>query len=233
MRQRLFSENQFNKYLFYSLGEILLVVIGILIALQVNNWNDDRKALRNSDKIINNLELELEEAKERVKNVIRFNNNIISKSSLFVEDRINIDSLKQNPGNALIWTNYAPLNLDLKIVEQETGAEGMIIGREELNNKLRAIKFEAQKLKEILFYMDELWNSQVAPYLVKSRKMVLYDRHITKKEIAYEEVTDLIKDEVYRNLVAMLRLFTRSYIRSLERFEGSVDEALELINQER
>jgi len=36
IRQELLSENHFSKYLLYALGEILLVVIGILIALQVN-----------------------------------------------------------------------------------------------------------------------------------------------------------------------------------------------------
>jgi len=43
IRQRLLTENKFIKYLIYAIGEILLVVIGILIALQVNNWNEERK----------------------------------------------------------------------------------------------------------------------------------------------------------------------------------------------
>ena len=44
IRQSLLSENKFSKYLFYAIGEIVLVVIGILIALQVNNNNERRKA---------------------------------------------------------------------------------------------------------------------------------------------------------------------------------------------
>lgn len=43
IRQKLLSENKFSNYLLYAMGEIFLVVIGILIALQINNWNDDRK----------------------------------------------------------------------------------------------------------------------------------------------------------------------------------------------
>ena len=43
IRQKLLVENRFNKYLLYAIGEIVLVVIGILIALQINNWNDHRK----------------------------------------------------------------------------------------------------------------------------------------------------------------------------------------------
>lgn len=42
IRQRLLTENKFSKYLIYAIGEIILVVIGILIALQVNNWNEGR-----------------------------------------------------------------------------------------------------------------------------------------------------------------------------------------------
>ncbi|MEN8797665.1 MAG: DUF6090 family protein [Flavobacteriaceae bacterium] len=43
IRKRLLIENQFSRYLLYAFGEILLVVIGILIALQINNWNENKK----------------------------------------------------------------------------------------------------------------------------------------------------------------------------------------------
>ncbi|MFT6795628.1 MAG: sensor domain CHASE-containing protein [Maribacter sp.] len=37
------TENKFSKYLLYAVGEILLVVIGILIALQIDTWNEEKK----------------------------------------------------------------------------------------------------------------------------------------------------------------------------------------------
>ena len=43
IRQRLLTENKFSKYMLYAIGEILLVVIGILIALQVDIWRSDRE----------------------------------------------------------------------------------------------------------------------------------------------------------------------------------------------
>ena len=43
IRQNLLSEGKTGKYLKYAFGEIVLVVIGILIALQINNWNEQRK----------------------------------------------------------------------------------------------------------------------------------------------------------------------------------------------
>ncbi len=44
LRQSLLEGNKFSRYLLYALGEIILVVIGILIALQINNANEDRKS---------------------------------------------------------------------------------------------------------------------------------------------------------------------------------------------
>jgi len=43
IRQNLLSKGNTGKYLKYAIGEIILVVVGILIALQINNWNEDRK----------------------------------------------------------------------------------------------------------------------------------------------------------------------------------------------
>ena len=43
IRQNMIKENNVSKYLLYAIGEIVLVVIGILIAIQVNNWNENVK----------------------------------------------------------------------------------------------------------------------------------------------------------------------------------------------
>jgi len=45
IRQKMLTENKFSKYLLYAIGEITLVVIGILIALSVNNSNEIKNAL--------------------------------------------------------------------------------------------------------------------------------------------------------------------------------------------
>ena len=44
IRQQLLTKNKFSKYLIYAIGEIALVMVGILLALQVNNWNEERKS---------------------------------------------------------------------------------------------------------------------------------------------------------------------------------------------
>lgn len=45
LRQNFIFQNRISKYLVYAVGEIVLVVIGILIALRVNNWNEERKSI--------------------------------------------------------------------------------------------------------------------------------------------------------------------------------------------
>ena len=50
IRKSLIQENKMGKYFKYAIGEIILVVIGILIALGINNWNENRKNL-NEEKI--------------------------------------------------------------------------------------------------------------------------------------------------------------------------------------
>jgi hypothetical protein len=60
IRQRLLTENKFSKYLLYAIGEIILVVIGILIALQINNWNEYRKDRNREQAILNNLQIDFQ-----------------------------------------------------------------------------------------------------------------------------------------------------------------------------
>ena len=78
-------ENKTGKYFKYAIGEILLVVIGILFALQINQWNENRKennALKTLTENLNNefqknlkeLEIDL----QRVKNAITSSNTLLS-----------------------------------------------------------------------------------------------------------------------------------------------------------
>jgi len=55
IRQNLLSENKFSKYLLYACGEIVLVVIGILIALSINNWNQKRIETKRTVDLLNDM----------------------------------------------------------------------------------------------------------------------------------------------------------------------------------
>lgn len=61
IRQSLIIENSTGRYFKYAIGEIILVVIGILIALQINNWNEDRLIKKNEITILRQLNIDLRE----------------------------------------------------------------------------------------------------------------------------------------------------------------------------
>lgn len=67
IRQTLLDEGKTTKYFKYAIGEIILVVIGILIALQINNWNQQRKAFHKEEILLAELH------KEFTKNKMQFN----------------------------------------------------------------------------------------------------------------------------------------------------------------
>ncbi len=67
IRQKLLTEHKFSKYLLYAIGEIILVVIGILIALQVNNWNEERKARNDEIEVLKSVKKDLTNTVEEFK----------------------------------------------------------------------------------------------------------------------------------------------------------------------
>ena len=116
IRHKLLTENKFSKYLLYAIGEIFLVVIGILIALQVNNWNEKIKLQNESQEILKALNVEfknnravlkdridyLEDANKYVQAVLK-----LTKSDESQLRQVNIDSIISL---SLKYGNYNPAN---------------------------------------------------------------------------------------------------------------------------
>ena len=61
IRKTLISEDKMGKYFKYAIGEILLVVIGILIALSINNWNNSRIEAEREQTVLRNLRSDFNE----------------------------------------------------------------------------------------------------------------------------------------------------------------------------
>ena len=70
IRMKLLDEGKTFKYLKYAIGEIVLIIVGIMIALQLNNWNEDRKAQEEFDAYVvqlrEDVKLAISLAEERV-----------------------------------------------------------------------------------------------------------------------------------------------------------------------
>ena len=101
IRQQLLTENKFSKYLLYAIGEIILVVIGIFIALQLNNWNQDRVASAKEQLLLSELHDEFVNNKKQLEEVVRAHHicadacdSIIALFPIDLE-QVNLDSLQE------------------------------------------------------------------------------------------------------------------------------------------
>ena len=85
IRRRLADENQFLKYSRYAIGEIVLVMIGILIALQINNWNEGQKEEKRELNYLVNVKNDLEKSVVQIENYIEKRNTQIESSRIVLE----------------------------------------------------------------------------------------------------------------------------------------------------
>ena len=109
------TENKFSKYLIYAIGEIILVVIGILIALQVNNWNIDKANKMQEDKYLANIVLDLNKDIKKLNDLIAFREIRLIGDRKIIE-HINgkpvddLNELSKNVINAMMERNFSPNN---------------------------------------------------------------------------------------------------------------------------
>lgn len=159
IRQKLLSENRFRKYLIYAVGEIILVMIGILLALQINNWNENRKLNLKKQELIFNLIEEFKENSEQLDALTQANNNTIQNMDLFFKNAykptlsISVDSLKSLAMAFAIGQNYSPELGFLKEAKSD-GNLNLIKNK----NLLKAFtKFETHY--ELYLTFNERWSS--------------------------------------------------------------------------
>jgi hypothetical protein len=89
IRKRLLEQNRAQRYVLYAIGEIILVVIGILIALQINTWNKEKQNKAHELATLNNLVEDLEIQKELSQEQIDYEIVVIAKidsAKTFVSD---------------------------------------------------------------------------------------------------------------------------------------------------
>lgn len=119
IRQRLLKENRFTRYLVYAIGEIVLVVIGILIALQINNGNDLRKARAREVRYLENIKTDLLANEEKVKDFIAVRTGCIEATERVIA-KIDGDSIadwkafNEDCISIYAWQRYYPINFTFR-----------------------------------------------------------------------------------------------------------------------
>ncbi|MEM6541830.1 MAG: DUF6090 family protein [Bacteroidota bacterium] len=123
IRQKLLTERQFKKYLFYAAGEIVLVVIGILIALQINNWNNQNNDRKKEALILKQIHRDFKSNKKQLDSIVIINQRKLNALTVF------IDELLVNPDSSAIDTllKYAADIYTIKTFNPSNGAVEALI----------------------------------------------------------------------------------------------------------
>ena len=116
IRYDLMEKNKTGKYLKYAIGEIILVVIGILIAIQLNEWRNDIVNTNQKQKVLLALKMDFEENLSKLDTVYYHQEKSIRK---FLKSRNLIDSInyvtdntvfKENLGHGGYGYSFSPIN---------------------------------------------------------------------------------------------------------------------------
>jgi len=102
IRKSLLMENKTSKYFKYAIGEIVLVVIGILIALQINNWNENRKTNKVEQNYLSSLNSEFQSNLQELKDHLKTQNAIL-KDSEFLLNLYEHDSITQVVNQRILY----------------------------------------------------------------------------------------------------------------------------------
>ena len=111
IRYRLAKDNQFLKYSRYAIGEIILVVIGILIALQINNWNEKQKSQKRTNLLLEKTQKELLYNIERCNLVIDFYRRKDSLLYNVLNQKVTYEDYKNGGKYMYLITVYESANL--------------------------------------------------------------------------------------------------------------------------
>jgi|AntRauMFilla1563_2_1112583.scaffolds.fasta_scaffold12264_1 uncharacterized membrane protein YgaE (UPF0421/DUF939 family) len=103
IRQKMLTENKFSKYLIYAIGEIILVVIGILIALSINNWNQNFQKKEQEIVYYCKIKEDLQNDKRNIQRGIKsLNERIVSAKALL------LNLYKQVDDKSILMKDYIP-----------------------------------------------------------------------------------------------------------------------------
>ncbi len=156
IRRSLIQKNQMGKYFKYAFGEILLVVIGILIALQINNWNEDKKSQKAANYVLQEIHNNLKEDGSILKEILlqreKAGKSVAKMISYLKNKRINKDSLSADMLNFLTFERYFPINNGYEIFT----SKGLELSNNTLTNKIsRYYNYEQKKMNRSVIDVEK------------------------------------------------------------------------------
>lgn len=243
IRQQLLLNNKVTKYLLYALGEILLVVIGILIALQVNNLNEQRKSNSKEKKHLTSLQNEMQNNLRIVNSEMeQLINSIDSQKkliSLINSDKDTISELYLSNIIGMSFSNVYELDYQDGTLKELLYSGGLIsIKNDSIKNeitswegRMTAIRKQEKGVYEtrdkILDYMiDNGYFKNVMDDVGVSNNMQL------AKSIKRKNSKLILSSQKFENLVSYHVALNMSQVSFYKRLKGDIDNLLRMVNVE-
>ena len=176
IRKKMADDNLPLKYMRYAIGEIVLVVIGILIALQINNWNEDKNNAAQVNKHLATLKLNLQDDVKQAEKLLIVIDTALQYSNTFLDQFKTVKPVDKSVQMYLIF-----LMLEHNLEVNKSGMNAII------NSNGMAYINEALQLKILNYYRhieqlasrEEITNSDIKlmyePY-VKENYSWIYNR---------------------------------------------------------
>ena len=211
IRRQLLSENRIGKYLLYAIGEILLVVIGILIALQINNWNEHRKARAEEKTILKVLQTDFEYNLDVFNRTVAMHQSTLEACDVILrnmgssDQQILLDSVAGIGHLAFRGTSYDSHN---GMVESLINSGSIkVISNDTLRNYLISWKNVLEDYKEEERLGVDYFKNIVEQYLLEN---------IDFFEVSSPRSLKTASDPKFRNMVIRQRSYTQGVLDAAE-----------------
>lgn len=189
IRQNMLNEGKTSRYFKYAIGEIILVVIGILIALQINSWNKERIDKKEETQILMNLRSDFQNAIEQLDYLNRIRENYLDATKKLLQisnaerlpERSDLDSL-------MMLTLYSPTFNDPNGTLQALIASDRIdlIRNNDLKVSLMAWPSESEDMTEGEVMENSVMMDQYYPFLYEKISLAQVFSYFSISDINFE-----------------------------------------------
>ena len=217
IRQNLIMENKTSKYLKYAIGEIVLVMIGILLALQVNNWNENRKNHNKGVLFLKSLSNDLENDLAQMDFIYKYRTNLLEVYRLLITETETVTEEKKHYIDSLYTLTQGRNPTFFPTVGAYSGATNTGTFENLTNENLKkAIRTLYERYYKRILYNGELLDNRVEKVSWERR---LYFSKINSKILTIEAIKD-------REFVAQLEyLQTTNFLYKELLEEGKIEIA--------
>lgn len=206
------SENKTGKYLKYAIGEILLVVIGILIALQINNWNEARKERAQELHYLKNIKTDLKLNIAHLDNYITTREKAIKSANTIIEhyEGKPIDDLEVfniHTVNIYTWQKFTQINNtfqelinsgNLALISNDS-IKGTLLNMESLYNTMKNEEAHFRYDAEVLLYEPQYNMMDMNPIVQNYMYQVSDGAMGERRELSKIQFGEMLKDTKQKN----------------------------------